>query len=63
VRAGKVLHHYVIHFIAGLAPGKDGDYVRVGERRGATGLVPKALDKLAVLCEVVLEKFEGNEPI
>jgi hypothetical protein len=37
--------------------------VRVGERRGTTGLVPEALDELVVLCEVVLEELDGHVPI
>src|SRR5918993_1403378 len=61
--AGEVLHRYVIHSIAGLAPGKDGDYVRVGERRGTASLALEALNELLVLCVLILEQLEGHVPI
>src|SRR5215211_6330906 len=61
--AGEVLHRYVIHPIAGLAPGKDRDYVRVGERRGTASLTLEALNELLVLCVLILEQLEGHVPI
>src|SRR5215213_7699530 len=61
--AGEVLHRYVIHPIAGLAPGKDRNYVRVGERRGTASLTLEALNELLVLCVLILEQLDGHVPI
>jgi hypothetical protein len=61
--ARQVLHGYVVHPVFSLAPVEDGDYVRVGERRGVSGFPSEALDELPVLGVVVLQQLEGHVPI